>query len=133
MSLIRLFSLQASLSKPTKGSSPDLRGTHSLVGPSRGPSGMTPRQRFQAGSKKLLTSVNASMQVLTSPRQKTKDLSITKDGSGESTSSFGNLRIEDGEEVRATDGIIHGLRDEGDISREAAVMRRWIEQLIDAG
>ena len=94
---------------------------------------MTPRQRFQAGSKKLLTSVNASMQVLTSPRQKTKDLSIAKDGSGESTSSFGNLRIEDGEEVRATAGIMHGLRDEGDISREAAMMRRWIEQLIDDG
>ena len=62
-----------------------------------------------------------------------KDLSTVKDGSDESTSSFGNLRVEDGEEVRETVGTIHGLRDEGDISREAAIMRRWIEQMIDEG
>ena len=30
-------------------------------------------------------------------------------------------------------GMCHGLRDEGDISREGAAMRRWIEELIEAG
>ena len=94
--------------------------------------GVTPHQRFQSGSRRLLTSVSDSMQALTSLRQRTNDQS-KEDGSGKSLSQSGDQRIGSGEEVRTSPGVRHGLRDEGDISREAAIMRRWIEQLIDAG
>ena len=94
--------------------------------------GVTPHQRFQSGSRRLLTSVSDSMQALTSLRQRTSDLSKV-DGSVKSLSQSGDQKIEGGEEVRTFPGVRHGVRDEGDISREGAAMRRWIEELIDAG
>ena len=94
--------------------------------------GATPLQRFQSGSKRLLASANDSMQALTSLHQRTNDLS-TADGSAKSTLQSGDQGIGSGEGVRTITGVCHGLRDEGDISREAAIMRRWIEQMIDDG
>ena len=94
--------------------------------------GVTPHQRFQSGSRRLLTSVSDSMQALTSLRQRTNDQSRA-DGSGKSSSQSGDQKIGSGEEVRILPGERPGLRDEGDISREAAIMRRWVEQLIDEG
>ena len=94
--------------------------------------GVTPHQRFQSGSRRLLTSVSDSMQALTSLRQRTSDSSKV-DGSGKSSSQSGDQKIGSGEEVRILPGARLGLRDEGDISREVAVMRRWIEQLIGEG
>ena len=88
--------------------------------------GITPRQRFQSGSRRLLTSVSDSMQALTSLCQKTKDLSMV-DRSAKSLSQSGDLRIGSGAGERVSGGVTHGSLDEGDISREAAVMRRWIE------
>ena len=94
--------------------------------------GISPRQRFQSGSSKLLASVSDSMRASMSRRRKTSD-SSKEGGSDKSLSGSGNQRIGDGEGVRTLVGVHHGLRDEGDISREGAAMRRWIEELIDAG
>ena len=94
--------------------------------------GLTPRQRFQSGSSRLLASVSDSMRASMNPRRKTSG-SSKEDGSDKSSSEFGNLKTESGEGVRTLAGMYHGLRDEGDISREGAAMRRWIEELIDAG
>ena len=93
---------------------------------------MTPQQRFQSGSRRLLTSVSDSMQALTSLHQRTSDQS-KEDGLGKSSSQSGDQKTGSGEEVRILPGVRHGLSDEGDISREGAAMRRWIEELIDAG
>ena len=67
-----------------------------------------------------------------SRRRKTSD-SSKEDGSDKSSSGSGNQKTGSGEGVRTSDGVRHGLRDEGEISREGAAMRRWIEELIDAG
>ena len=70
------------------------------------------------------------MQALMSLHQRMSDLSRA-DGSVKSASLSGDQRIGSGEEVQTNPGVCHG--DEGDISREAAVLRRWVEQMIDAG
>ena len=127
------LSLPAVFSKPTKECLPDSRVTLSLAGTSSGAiGGLTPRQRFQSGSSKLLASVSDSMQALMSLRRKTSG-SSKEGGSDKSSSGSGNQKTKSGEGVRTLVGVRHGLRDEGEISREGAAMRRWIEELIDAG
>ena len=94
--------------------------------------GLTPRQRFQSGSSRLLTSVSDSIKASMNLRRKTSE-SSKEGGSDRSSSGSGNQKTGSGEGVRTSAGTFHGLRDEGDISREGAAMRRWIEELIDAG
>ena len=128
-----LFSLPVSFSRLMRECSPDSWRIPSLVGTLSGViGGVTPHQRFQSGSRRLLTSVSDSMQALMNLHQRTSDSSKV-DGSVKSLSQSGDQKIGSGEEVRILPGVRYGLRDEGDISREAAIMRRWIEQLIDAG
>ena len=127
------FSLPVAFSKPTKEHSPGSRVIPSLEGTSSGAiGGLTPRQRFQSGSSKLLASVSDSMRALMSLRWKTSG-SSKEGGSDRSSSRSGNQKTGSGEGVRTLVGVCHGLRDEGEISREGAAMRRWIEELIDAG
>ena len=71
------------------------------------------------------------MQALTNLRQKTSGLSKA-DGLVKSSSQSGNLKIGSGEEVRMSLEVARGSLNEEDISGEVAVMRRWIEQLVDA-
>ena len=84
--------------------------------------GLTPRQRFQSGSSRLLASVSDSIKASMSLRWKTSD-SSKEGGSDKSSSGSGNQKTGSGEGVRTLVGVRHGLRDEGEISREGAAMR----------